>query len=69
MQKSLQHENVPKTIGESKDFEGHIEAKHGIVEIHLEFVACLTPRNRHVRETTGFMQRAERCKIEEIRLK
>ena len=60
-----QHENVPKTIGGSKIFESHITIKHGIVKIHLEFVSFLAPQNRHVRGTTGIMQRAERCKIEE----
>ena len=63
-----QHENVSKTIGESKNFEGHIAEKSGIVKMHWEFVAFLTPQNRRVRATTGIVQRAERCKIEEIGL-
>ena len=66
MQKWNQNENVSKTIGESKMFEGHIAAKSGIVKIHLEFVAFLTPQNRHVRATIGIVERAERYKIEEI---
>ena len=69
MKKLKQNENVSKTIGESNNFEGHIAAKRGIVKIHWEFVAFSTPQNRHVRATTGIVQRAERCKIEEIRLK
>ena len=69
MQKIKQNKNVSKTIGESKIFEGHTSAKTEIVKIHLEFVAFLTPQNRHVRATTGNVERAERCKIEEIRLK
>ena len=68
-QKYRQDENVPKTIGESKIFESHIAIKNGIVKIHSEFVSFLAPQNRHVRVTTGIMQRAERCKIEEISLK
>ena len=63
------NEKVARTSGGSKIFEGHIAAKSGIVKIHLEFVALLTPQNRHVRATTGIVQRAERCKIEEISLK
>ena len=66
MKKLKQHENVSKTIGESKNCEGHIAATRGIVKNHWEFVACLTPQNRRVRATTGIVQRAERCKIEEI---
>ena len=68
MQKLKQNENVSKTSGESNTFEGHIAAKSGIVKIHWKFVSLLTPQNRHVRESICFMQRAERCKIEEIRL-
>ena len=66
MKKLKQNENVSKTIGESTNFEGHIVAQSEIVKIHLEFVPFLTPQNRHVRATTGIVQRAERCKIEEI---
>ena len=69
MQKLKQNENVSKTIGESKNFEGHIATKRGIVKIRWKFVSFLTPQNRHVRATTGNVQRAERCKIEEIGLK
>ena len=64
-----QNQNVSKTIGESKNFEGDIATKRGIVKIRLKFEACLIPQNRHVRATTGIVERAERCKIEEINLK
>ena len=64
-----QNENVSKTIGESNNFEGHIATKNGIVKIRWNFVSLLTPQNRHVRATTGIVERAERCKIEEIGLK
>ena len=66
---STQNGNVPKTIGESKIFEGRMIAKSGIVKIHLKFVSFLTSQNEHVRATTGNVERAEWCKIEEIRLK
>ena len=67
--KSMQNEKVPETIGGSNNFEGHMIAKSEIVKIHVEFVPFLTPQNRHVRATTRIVQRAERCKIEEIGLK
>ena len=66
MKKLKQNENVSKTNGENKNFEGHITRKSGIVKIRLKFVSFLTSQNRHVRATTGIVQRAERCKIEEI---
>ena len=69
MKKMKQNENVYKTIGENKKFEGHIATKSGILEIRVEFIAFLTPQNRHVRATTGIVERAERRKIEEINLK
>ena len=69
MQKLKQNENVAKTIGHSMIFEGHIPIKNGIVKIRLEFVSVLAPQNRHVRGTTGIMQRAERYKIKEICVK
>ena len=69
LKKLKQNENVSKTIGESKNFEGHIATKSGIVKIRWKFVSFLTPQNRHVRATTGIVERAERCKIEEISLK
>ena len=69
IQKLKQNRNVSETIGESNNFEGHIAAKSGIVKIRWEFVSFLTPQNRHVRATTGIVERAERCKIEEIGLK
>ena len=64
-----QNENVSKTIGERNNFEGHIATNSGIVQIRLEFVSFLTPQNRHVRAITRIVERAERCKIEEIDLK
>ena len=69
MKKLKQNEKVSKTIGESNNFEGRTAAKHGIVKIRLKFVSFLTPQNRHVRATTGIVERAERCKSEEIGLK
>ena len=69
MQKLKQNKNVSQTIGESKNFESHIAAKSGIVKIQWKFVSFLTPQNRHVRATTGNVERAERCKLEEICLK
>ena len=68
MQKLKQNKNVSQTNGETKNFESHIAAKSGIVKIQWKFVSFLTPQNRHVRESIGFMQRAERCKMEEISL-
>ena len=58
-----------KTVGQSNNFEGHIVIKSEFVKIRLTFVSLLTSQHRHVRATTGIVQRAERCKIEEIRLK
>ena len=69
MQKFKQNKNVSKTIGESKIFEGRTSATTEIVKIHWEFVSFLAPQNRHVRATAGNVERAERCKIKEIRLK
>jgi len=69
MTKWSQNQNVTKTIGESKIFKSHIAAKSEIVKIHWGNVAFWTAPNRHVRESICFMQRAERCKIEEIGLK
>ena len=69
MKKLKQNENMSKTNGESKNFEGHITRKSGIVKIRWNFATFLTLHNRHVRATTGIVQRAERCKIEEIGLK
>ena len=64
-----QIENVPKTIGESTILEIDITAKSKIVKIQLKSVVFLVAANQHVRESMGFVQRAERCKIEEIGLK
>ena len=67
--KSMQNQNVSKTNGENKNFEGRMAAKSEIVKIHWKYVSFLTTPNRHVRQTIGIMQRAQRSKIEEIRLK
>ena len=69
MTKWSQDQNVPKTIGESNNFKDHTAANTKIVKIHLKHVTFWTAPNRHVRESIGFMQRAERYKIEEIGLK
>ena len=57
---------MPETNGESTVYESHIAAKREIRKIHWGYVSFSTTQNRHVRESIGFMQRAERCKIEEI---
>ena len=67
--KSMQNENVAKTSGESKNFEGHMIAKSEIVKKQWKYVAFLTATNRRVRQTIGNVMRAQRCKIEEIGLK
>ena len=69
LKKLKQNENVSKTSGKSNYFEGDIATKSEIVKIRWKFVSFLTPQNRHVRATTGIVERAERCKIEEIGLK
>ena len=69
MEKLKQNENVSKTNCESKNFEGHITRKSGIVKIRWKFASFLTSQNRHVRATTTIVERAERCKIQEIGLK
>ena len=66
--KSRQNENVAKTIGESKNFEGHMIAKNEIVKNQLKYIAFLTATNRRVRQTIGNVMRAQRCKTEEIGL-
>ena len=66
--KSLENENVAKTSGENKNFEGHMIAKSKIVEIQWKYAQFLTTQNRHVRQTIGIVQRAQRSKIEEIGL-
>ena len=38
----------------------------GISKKHCKYLVLLVAANRHVRETIGIVQRAERCKIEEI---
>ena len=55
-----------KTIGESTILESDTTAKKRIVKKRLEYNMFLVDANRRVRETIGFVQRAERCKIEEI---
>ena len=67
-QNSFQIQNVPKTIGESTILDIDITAKSEFVKIHWKNVVFLDAANRHVRETIGIVQRAERCKIEEIGL-
>ena len=67
--KSMQNEKVPESNGRSKNFEGHKIAKNEIVKIHWKYVSFLTCQNRHVRQTIGIVQRAQRSKIEEIYLK
>ena len=64
--KSMQNEKVPETIGGSKNFEGHMIANSEIVEIRLKYESFQTTQNRHVRQTMGIVQRAQRSKIEEI---
>ena len=67
--KSMQNEKVSETSGRSKNFEGHMIAKSEIVKIHWKYVAFLTTQNRHVRQTIGILQRAQRSKIQETWLK
>jgi hypothetical protein len=69
MQKHCYNENVFKTKAENVIYETHIAAKSEIVKIHWGYVSFSTTQNRHVRESISFMQRAGRCKIQEIRLK
>ena len=65
----MQNEKVPETSGRSKNFEGHMIAKSEIVKIRRKYVSFLTTKHRHVRQTIGIVQRAQRSKIEEIGLK
>ena len=67
--KSMQNGKVPETFGESKNVEGHMVAKSEIDKIHLKYVSFLTCQNRHVRQTTGNVMRAQLSTIEEIGLK
>ena len=69
MQNPWCFEKVPKTIGESTILETGITAKSRIVKQHVGYTVFLVAANLHVRETMGIVQRAERCKIEEITLK
>jgi len=66
--KSMQNGKVPETIGESNTFEGGMIAKSAIVKMNLKYVSFLTCQNRHVRQTTGNLMRAQHSKIEEIGL-
>ena len=59
---------MPKTIGESTILEIDITAKNKLVKMYWKYVVFLVAANRHVRETMRIVQRAERCKIEEIGL-
>ena len=65
----MQNEKVPETSGRSKNFEGHMIAKSEMVNIQWKYELFLTTQNRHVRQTIGIVQRAQRSKIEEICLK
>ena len=65
----MQNEKVPETNGRNNNFEGHKIAKSEIVKIHWKYVSFLTAHNRHVRQTIGILQRAQRSKIQEIGLK
>ena len=67
--KSMQNEKSAETSGGSKNVEGHLIAKSEIVKIHSKYVSFWTTQNRHVRQTIGIVQRAQRSKIEEIGLK
>ena len=67
--KSMQNEKVSETSGRSKNCEGHMITKSEVAKIQLKYVAFLTTQNRHVRQTIGILQRAQRSKIEEITLK
>ena len=69
MQQLGENEKVAQRNGGSNIFEGRCTATSGIVKIHFGFEAFLTPQNQYVRATTGIVQRAERCTIEEIGLK
>ena len=59
---------MPRTNGGNNIFEGRITSKSKIVKIHWKYLSFLTPQNLHVRATTGNVNRAERCKMEEIGL-
>ena len=65
----MQNEKVPETSGGSKNIECHMIATSEIVKIQWKYVSFLTAQNRHVRQTIGIVQRAQRSKIEEIGLK
>jgi len=67
--KSMQNEKVPETSGRSKNCAGHMIVNNEIVKIRWKYVSFLTTQNRHVRQTIGILQRAQRSKIEEIWLK
>ena len=67
--KSMQNGKVSETIGRRKNVEGHMIAKSEIVKMHWKYVSFLTIQNRHVRQTIGILQRAQRSKIQEIGLK
>ena len=67
--KSMRNEKVPETSGRSKNFEGRKIAKSEIVKIRWKYVSFLSAQNRHVRQTIGIVQRAQRSKIEQIGLK
>ena len=55
--------NMSQTNGESTNFESDTTRKRTFVKIHQEYVAFLAALNRHVRETIGIVNAAQRCKI------
>ena len=55
--------NVSQTNGDSTFFETDVTSKRTVVKMHWEYVAFLTQANRHVRQTTGIVDAAQRCKI------
>ena len=56
-----QNGNVSKTNGDSNICERHTAATSQMDDINSELVSFLTLHNLSVRESTGFMQRTERC--------
>ena len=51
--KSMQNENVAKTSGESKNFEGRMVTKREMFKKQWKYIAFLTATNRRVRQTIG----------------
>ena len=61
---SMQNGKVPETSGEGNNFEGHMLGTNEIDKNHVKYLLLLTCQNRHVRQTTGNVMRAQRSKIE-----